>query len=187
MAEPSEAEDSDDIAGPRAAIPQSIERGDAGAKQRGRIRGGELVGNRGQRRGGNEHEIGITSVAGKACNLPPFAARHKIAAAAGIAVAAMPAVPPDSDALPYFPAENSRADGIDHAGDFVSWNARVRDARPRTFLGVFIAVADAAGLHFDAHRTRNEFWNFAFHQLKGSLGSRDLYGTHFGHDSSEVM
>src|SRR5579864_3131776 len=99
----------------------------------------------------------------------------------------MPAMPAYTDALSYFPAGNSRADGIDHAGDFVSWNARVRDARPRTFLGVFIAVADAAGLHFDAHRTRNRFRNFAFHQLKRPLGVQDLNGAHLGHDSSGVM
>ena len=128
----------------------------------------------GQSRGGNEHEIGVASVASETGNLPPFAARHKIAAAAGIAVAAMPAVPADSDALSDFPAENARADGVDHAGDFVSRNARVRDARPRTFLGVFIAVADAAGLHLDAHRSCDGLRDFALHQLKRSLGSSGL-------------
>ena len=111
------------------------------------------VGNPRERRGGNEHVFRVAAVAGEAGNLPPFAASHEIAAAAGIAVAAMPAVPADSGALSHFPAEHARADGVDHAGDLVSWNARVSDAGARTFLGVLIAVADAAGLHLDAHRS----------------------------------
>src|SRR5579864_5550052 len=109
MAEPSESEDGDKVAGPRAAISQCIERGDPRAEERSRIRGGNRIGNPGQSRGGNKHEIGIAPVAGDTCDLPTFAAGHKIASAAGIAIAAMPAVPTYSDAFSCFPTKNAWA------------------------------------------------------------------------------
>jgi hypothetical protein len=99
----------------------------------------------------------------------------------------MSTMPSDSDALSDFPAENAWAYRVNHPRDFMPRNTRVRDARPRTLLGIFIAVADAAGLHFDAHRSGSGLRDFALHQLKRPLGIRDLNRTHRGHDSSGVI
>jgi hypothetical protein len=99
----------------------------------------------------------------------------------------MPPVPAYSDALSYFPAENARAYGVNHAGNFVPWNARVRDAWSRAFFSVFVTMANAASLHFDADKTRSRLRDFVFHQLKWPLGVRNLNGAHLGHESSGVI
>jgi len=47
-------------------------------------------------------------------------AREEIAAPAGIAIAAMAAMPADADTLAGFPGEHAIADGIDTAHDFMA-------------------------------------------------------------------
>jgi hypothetical protein len=98
----------------------------------------------------------------------------------------MAAVPAHADTLPHFPALNARADGIDDAGNFVSGNARVRYAGARAFFGVFIAVADATGLDFYAHRSGGGFGDFALDELERLFCFWDLEDAHLGHDFSEA-
>jgi hypothetical protein len=43
-------------------------------------------------------------------------------------VTAISAIPPDADALAWFPADNARPDCVDHADHFMAGNARVLDA-----------------------------------------------------------
>jgi hypothetical protein len=52
------------------------------------------------------------------------AARDEVAAAAAIAMPAVPAVPPDADAIANVPIDEPVTDGIDRSGDFVPRYAR---------------------------------------------------------------
>src|SRR5271165_1698286 len=98
----------------------------------------------------------------------------------------MPAMPADSDALPHFPSGDARAHGVDDPGDLMSRDARVLDTRPRTLLGVFVAVADAACLHLDSYRSGNRLRNVELYELKRALGIRYLYRPHLRHASSKI-
>jgi hypothetical protein len=62
----------------------------------------------------------------------------------------MAAVPSDSHALAGFPVSDVGSDGVDAAGDFVSGDAWILDARPMAFLYERVAVADAAGFDFNS-------------------------------------
>src|SRR5262249_56265133 len=59
----------------------------------------------------------------------------------------MTAVAADADTLPLFPLRNTGTHGIDDAGHFMSWNARILNSGPRAFLGENVTVANATGLH----------------------------------------
>ena len=61
-------------------------------------------------------------------------AEHEFAAAAGLAMAAMAAVPADADALAGLPVGDFGAQDIDHADDLVSGYARIGHDRPVPFL-----------------------------------------------------
>ena len=63
-------------------------------------------------------------------------------------------------------------------GDFVSRDARVLDARPEALFGQRVAVADAAGLDLDSHRSSAGLRDFAFHEFERSLRVWDLNSTH---------
>ena len=93
----------------------------------------------------------------------------------------MSAMPAHTRALPFFPAGNARSERVDHAGDFVARNARVRNSWSRTFLRVFIAMADAAGVHLETHRSSRRFGNFAIDKLKRFVRLGNLDCAHFGH------
>ena len=58
-----------------------------------------------------------------------FATIYEIAAAASQTRAVLPAMPADAYTLAFLPRGDARADLVDHAGDFVSRNARIDDAR----------------------------------------------------------
>jgi hypothetical protein len=155
------------------------------AQRRGAASAGEILSGTDARAAAEiSMNFGVAAVASEAGNLATLAAGHEVSAAAGNAITAVAAVPADADALPHLPAFYTRAGRIDHAGDFVSGNARVGDARPRAFLGVNVAVTDAAGLHLDAYVARTRLWHFAFDELKFAMGVGDLNGAHFGHHSS---
>lgn len=66
-------------------------------------------------------------------------------------------------------------------------DARVLETGPVTFDDERIAVADAAGLDFDPHRTGAGRWDFAFDDFKGTVGTGDLGDTHLGHVQEWVM
>jgi hypothetical protein len=103
---------------------------------------------------------------------------EKIAAAARIAVAAVSAVPADSNALADFPSGDVRADGVDYADDFVTGNARVLNPGHAGLFDYGVAVTDSAGLDFDADAFRGGFWDIAFYNFKWSVGARDLDCAH---------
>src|ERR1700704_5098609 len=130
VAEAADSEYGDQISWPRSAVSQCIECCDARAKQRPCVYGGKFAGNQRKRGRGGDHVVRVTSIAGQTGDLSRLAARHEITSAAGFAIAAMSAVPADSDSLPHFPPGNARAHGIDDSRDLMSGDARVLDPRP---------------------------------------------------------
>jgi hypothetical protein len=108
-------------------------------------------------------------------------AENEIAAAAGIASETMAAVPSDADALAGFPVRNVGADSVDAAGDFVSGNAWILDARPMAFFCESVAVADAAGFDFNPDLGAAGFGNISFDEFEITSGFADLDSLHFRH------
>jgi hypothetical protein len=81
-------------------------------------------------------------------------ASEEVATPAVVAIAAESAIPADTDSLPDLPSRNVGADGIDHADDFVSRNARILDAGEEPVLRYGIAMANTASLDFDSNEAR---------------------------------
>ena len=134
--------------GARAALAQRVEGRDARAQQGRRVLGGQGVGDRGERRLGDDDVVGVPAVVGDAGHEAVHAADH-VAAPARVAVAAVAAEPADPDPLAHLPRERVLADGLDPAGDLVAGDARVLDTRHVALDGEGVGVADPAGLHAD--------------------------------------
>src|SRR5581483_7076114 len=105
-------------------------------------------------------------------------AMNEVAAAAGLAGEAMPAVPSDADALSCAPLSDFRADLIYAPGNFVTGDAGVLNAGPIALFDEFIAVAYAAGFDFDANVTARGLRNRAVHDFEITTWLADLYGFH---------
>jgi hypothetical protein len=161
------------IAGSSAGISQRVIDGDAGAKQRRGFVGRQIVGYKRNRFGGNDDILGVTSVGVDGGDLLKLAV-DEVAAAAGIAGETMAAMPSHADALAGLPLSYVRADGIDSSGNFVAGDAGILKARPASFLYDRIAVADAAGLDFDAHLAATGLGRRPFDNFKISTGFADL-------------
>jgi hypothetical protein len=177
MAQAADALNGDQIAGVRARITQRIENRDAGTKQRGGLGGVKVVGDGGDGLGGCKHVFLVTAIVADAGDFFVLAV-NEVASAAGIAGETMAAVPPDSDALAGFPVGNVGTDGVDAAGDFVSGNAWILEARPMAFLYERVAVADAAGFDFNPDLIAGGFGDGSFYEFEITAGFADLDSLH---------
>jgi hypothetical protein len=97
------------------------------------------------------HVIGVASVLRDASDSRGGLAGKEIAAAAGIAVAAMSAVPADAYALTGFPTDHLRADSVHDSNHFMPGNPWELDARKSSLLDRHIAVAYSARLDLDSN------------------------------------
>ena len=97
------------------------------------------------------------------------------------AVAATAAEPADADALPDCPAMNLRSNRVDDADHLMAGNARILDAGKKALDGDEIAVADAAGLHADAHLAGARLGHLALHRLELPPDLRDDHRAHLRH------
>src|SRR6202043_1413681 len=111
------------------------------------------------------HVFLVAAVVGGAANLF-VRAIHEIPAPAGEARAVLPAVPAHPDAFALLPCRDSRAYFVNHAGHFVPWDARVRNAREKAFLGDHVAVTDSTGLDADPHLSRAGLRNLTLHNFE---------------------
>jgi hypothetical protein len=75
-------------------------------------------------------------------------------------------VPADSNPLAFLPFLHARAHFVDHAGYFVSGDARVRNAGEEAFFRDYIAVTDSTGLHVNPHLSRARLRYFALYNFK---------------------
>ena len=93
-------------------------------------------------------------------------------------MSAVTAMPAHSDPLAQRPSGDVWTDRIDDSRNLVPRNARILEAGPGSLLGKRVAVADAAGLDFDAHRTRAGPRDFALDEFQGAIRADDLYDAH---------
>ena len=147
--------------------------------------GGEFIGDHGEGGPGGDHVIGVAAVEREAGDLRAVLAGEEIAAAAVVAGVAMPGVPADADAQAGGPARgDARADGVDDADDFVAGDAGVFDAGHEALFDEGVAVADAAGLDFDADLVGAGRGDGAGDEFEGTVFAGDLDGAHGGHGNS---
>ena len=102
------------------------------------------------------------------------------------AVAARAAEPADAGALPDCPAMNLRSNRVDDADHLMAGNARILDAGKKALDGDGIAVADAAGLHADAHLAGARLGHLALHRLELPPDLRDDHRAHLRHVLSSL-
>jgi hypothetical protein len=105
----------------------------------------------------------------------------KISASALATSAVLAPVPTNTDTLPLLPLGNTSTHFIDDARHFMSWNARVLNSGPRAFFREHVTVADATGLHLDAHVSCAGFRNLALDDLEICSGIGDLRHLHLRH------
>ena len=128
-AEPADPEYGHHVSGPRSAVAQGVEGGDPGAHQRAGLDRRERLGNQREGPGRSDHVVSVAAVVRDPGYLGGDLARHEVTATAGIAVAAVSSVPADGDPLAGGPPRDVLANSVQDAGDFVSGDARVLEAR----------------------------------------------------------
>ena len=186
VAEPAQAEHGDDVARPCAAVSQRIESGDAGAHQGGRINGRQVGGHSRNGAGRRDHVLRVAAVECETGDLTGHAG-EELPTAALTATPAIAAVPTDARPLARRPSDDAGADRIDHPGRFMTGHARILNTRESSLFDEGIAVADAASLHLDPHRTGAWFRYLPFNDLQGPTRSSNLHNAHRRHDSSSGL
>jgi hypothetical protein len=106
----------------------------------------------------------------------------EVSRAAGGTSVVMAAVPADTDAVALLPLANAAAEFVNHAGNFVAWNAWVLQAGPVAVLHQVIAEADATGLYLNENLAGTGRRYLAFHDLKIASGLGDLNCFHIRHE-----
>src|SRR5580704_11327271 len=94
---------------------------------------------------------------------------------------AMTAVPAYADAHALFPIRHVRPDSVDDTHHLVAWNARILYAGNCADHGEHVAMADAAGLHLDAHLARLRLGDVTLDDFEAGIGLGDLNGFHAWH------
>jgi hypothetical protein len=177
MTQPADALHGNQIAGPRTGMSQRIEYGNTGAEQgRGFVRR-QIV-----RHGSDclrrDHDVfRITPVEADPGNLLELA-KNEMAAAAGIALEAVPAVPSHTHPLARFPLRDVSSNRIDAPGDFVARNPRVLQSRESRLLHDGVAVANSAGFNLDPDLGVARLGNRALDDFEVSTRFADLCDFH---------
>src|SRR6266567_3970539 len=130
--------------------------------------------------GGRDHVFGVAAIEAEGGDFLE-ATENEIASAAGIARKAMPAVPADACTLADLPVGHVRADGVDPPGDLVAGDAGILQARPEPILDQDIAMADPAGLDFDAYLPAAGLRDRTLDQLELPTGLAHLHRLHQSH------
>src|SRR5207249_3274736 len=127
--------------------------------------------------GGGDQVLAVAAVVGDTGDLTGHAGK-KLSTPAVVAMAAIAAVPPNAHALPRLPSGDAGAHRIDHAGHLMTWDPRVLNSRVRSLLGERIAVADAASLHPDPHRSGARPRYRPLNDLERPIRAGDLHHPH---------
>jgi hypothetical protein len=111
-------------------------------------------------------------------------AAEELAAPASVAIAAVPAIPTDADALSRRPTSHTGAGRVDDADHLVTRHARVCDQGKATFYRQAVAMTHTASLDFYPNHSGTGRGDIAFHDLERRFGTGNLNSTHFGHRCS---
>src|SRR4051812_37971871 len=177
MAQAANALHSNQVSGAGPGIAQRVVDGDACAEQRRGFIRRQGFRDPGHRFAGSDHVLLIPAVEVDRRNFREFTV-DEIAAAAGIALEAVSAVPTDAHALARLPQSDFGADSIDKSGDLVAGNAWILQPRPHAFFYQRIAVADTARFHLDTHLSAARLGNGSFDDFEISTCFADLNGFH---------
>src|SRR6516162_4836326 len=150
VTEPANAEYRDEIARLRRRVSQCAERRESGTKQRRRVNGGQIVGNRHETARLGEQDFGIAAVV---MNSGVFLVLtvHKVAAAAKFAITARAGEKADADPLADLPTANARSHPVNAPDDLVARNPRIGNAREASLDCRGVRVAHSARLDANAH------------------------------------
>src|SRR5262249_13730113 len=88
------------------------------------------------------------------------------------------AIPAYADPLSLLPSGDLGAQFIDDAGNFVARNPRILNSRREAFFHKHVAVANAAGLHFDPDLSSSWRRNLALDNLEIRARSWNLHRFH---------
>ncbi len=176
MAETTDAEDGDGVAGARTAVAECVVGCNTSAEKRPGVNVREVAWNEGEGVGRGDDVVGVPAVEADAGDELIFAERE-VAATAGCAEVAVAAMPAEADALANFKERDVGADGIDDAGHLMAGNTRVSEAGPIAELGERIAVANAAGLNANANVAGAGIGKLLLDKFECSAGSGNLHGS----------
>ena len=183
MPETADADHCNDIARPCAAVAQGVESGDPGAHQRRDLGRRPVGGNARHRFRRCDHVFAVSAVMGDAGYQRLGRAGKRVAMATRNTIAAMPAMPADSDRLTGCKSSDTRPDRVERADHLVPRHPRKGDARKQPFLGETVAVTHATRLNLDPHLAGAGFGDVAFDDLERSVRVRNLGHAHLGHGS----
>ena len=120
---------------------------------------------------GCEHVLGVPAVKRDARDADSGLTGKEVAAAAGVAGAAVPGVPTDADMLTRHPARRDIfAHGVDYSDDFVPRHPGVLDSGKHAVLGDGVTMANATGFHLDADLARPRVGNRTLDEFQWTTG-----------------
>src|SRR5262249_24344435 len=126
------------------------------------VDGRKFVGHTCQRLSRGNHVFSVAAIERDAGRQQRHRARKKLASPAMIAIAAITAVPTNTDSLAVLPRLHTFADSIDNSDHLMSRHTRILDTGPESFFNQRIAVANAARLDLHAHPPSLRLGDLAF-------------------------
>jgi hypothetical protein len=123
------------------------------------------------------NELGVAAVVADPGNLQLHTC-YEIAAAARLTLPTVAAMPSDSHPVAGLPWIGIFSDRIDHPRDFMPGSAWINDSGKAALLGQHVAMADAACLNSDSHRSTDRLPHPLIHQLETSARATHTYYFH---------
>jgi hypothetical protein len=140
------------------------------------------------RGGRGDHVVGVPAVERDTSHLHAGLTGEEVAAAAGVAGAAVPGVPADPDSLSDLPAgRDISAYSINQADHLVPRYSRKCDPGPVAFLRQHVAVADAVRFDPHPHHARAGGRDLAFDHLQRTACPGNLDCSHLRHEASSRL
>lgn len=182
MSQTADALHGDQRAGSGRPLLEGDEGGQSGAQQRSGVDRRYAVGNPHQPAGPGVDHLRVSAVDGGS-GLLLVDAVHEVTAAARLALPALAVQEADADAVTGLPGGDAGPDGVNDADDLMPRNEGARGVAAQAFHGQHVGVADAAGLHAQAHLAGCGIKQLALDQLE-VVGAGGLEGPVCGHDCS---
>jgi hypothetical protein len=185
MAEAADSLHGDKVARERAAMAESIECRDSGAHEGRGFRSVKRLRHPRQGFDRRDHEFLVSAVVTDSAH-QAIRTVYEVASPAGQTGAVLPAVPTYANPVSLTPAIHIRSELVDCPGDFVSGNARIRDAGKLAFFRDHVAVANSTGLNANPDLSWPGLWDLPFDDLEVSPSPGYLNSFHLRHEAPPV-
>src|SRR5260221_3152476 len=110
-----------------------------------------------------DHVFGVSAIIVDTRHLA-INAHGEVAASTFLTDKIMAAMPAYANGIARFPGGDTRSKSINAAGNFVTWDPRILQARPEPFFYHYLTIADPPGFPLDTHPPRTRFRDMSFHQ-----------------------